>query len=83
MHLPSIVSQASFSKFICLLAEVPCSSQVNLQPAEHLCFVNSFQKCVFQLIRFQAHQAQAGEGAGANLHQNLPWTCGDVLAKFD
>jgi len=22
-----------------------------------------------------------GEGAGSNLHQNLPWTGGDLLAK--
>jgi len=47
------------------------------------CFENSFQKCVLQLLEFQAHQAKGDMGARAKpLDQNLSWMGGDVCAKF-
>jgi len=62
--------------FIYLLAEGPGAARVNLQPAEHL------KKCALQLLGFQAPQVQGVRGLGSKLDQNLPWTGGNMRAKF-
>jgi len=65
---------------IYLLSEVPGAAQVNSQPALNMFyFVNSFQKCALQLLEFQAPRFSWPR---SKLHQNLPWTGGDVSAKF-
>jgi len=45
-----------------LLAEVPSGLICNL--LNIICFVNSFQKCVLQLLGFQVPEAQTGGGGG-------------------
>jgi len=62
-----------------LLAEVPGAARVNLRPAEHLLFCNGFQKCILQLLGFQAPQAQMG---GVKPAPKPSWTGGVVCAKF-
>jgi len=67
------------------LAEVPSAARVNLQPAEHHWFCKQFSKMCPSAFRVSVPQGPdggGGRGQGSNLHQNLPWTGGDVCAKF-
>jgi len=59
--------------FILLLAEVPGAARVNMQPAEHLCPSG---------FRVSGPPGPGVLGGVSNLHQNLPWTGRNVLAKF-
>jgi len=60
--------------YIAYLAEVPGTAWVNMQPAEHL-YSSGFR--VSALLG-----PGVGGVGGSNLHQNLPWTGGDVRGKF-
>jgi len=57
-HLPSMYQQTYTHIYIFILAEVLGPARVNLQPAEILCFVNSFQKCFLQCFRPSRHRGQ-------------------------
>jgi len=68
--------------FIIVLAELPGATWVNLQPAEHLLFGKQFSKICPSAYSVLGHQVQGVRGRGSNLHQNVPWTGGDMHAKF-
>jgi len=57
------------------LAEVPGVAWVSLRHAECLLFCKQFSN-----MRPSALEVR---GPGSKLHQNLPWTGGDVRAKFN
>jgi len=61
-------------------AEVPEPARVSL--LNILCFVNSFQKMFPSALSVLGSPGPDGRGQGSNLHENLPWTGGDVGAKF-
>jgi len=69
--------------YIDKLAEVPGAARVNYQPAERILFCKQFSKMCPSTLSILAPPGP-GEGGrrGSNLHQNLPWTDGDVPAKF-
>jgi len=63
IFLKKLIRTKKFSIHYLLFAELPGAARVNLQPCEHtFCFVNSFQKCVLQLLGFQASIAQTEKG---------------------
>jgi len=55
-------SNSGMSIFIYRLAEVPGTAWTNLQPEKHLLFCKQFQRCVLQLIGFQAPPRLKGGG---------------------
>jgi len=63
--------------FIHKLAEVPGAARVNLQPAGQLLFCKQFSA-----FSFLGPPGPGGRGQESNQHQNLPWTGGDMRAKF-
>jgi len=64
------------------LADVPGAAWVYMQPAEHLLFCKQFSKMCLQLLEFQGPMPKEVRVPGSKLHQNLPWTGGDVRAKL-
>jgi len=71
--------------FILKLAEIPGAALVNLQPVEHLLFCKQFSNMcpsAFSILGPPGPGGEGGRGQGSNMHQNLPWTGGDMLVKF-
>jgi len=79
--LTSVVSKLH-KIIITLLAEVPGAARVNLQPVEHLLFCNQFTNMCPSAFSILGPPGPRGRGWWSNLHQNLPWTGGDMLVKF-
>jgi len=53
-----------------------------LQLAEHPLLCKQFSKMFPSAFSVLGPPGPGGRGQGSNLHQNLPWTGGDVGAKF-
>jgi len=55
---------------------------LSLQPAKHILLHKEFPKMSPSAFSILGPPGPGGQGRGSNLDQNLPWTGGDVCAKF-
>jgi len=53
-----------------------------MEPAKHLLFCKQVSKMSASDLNILGPPGPGREGAGSNLCKNLPWTGGDVCAKF-